>query len=318
LAYTQTGTPYYASPEVWADKPYDYTSDLWSIGVILYELCTLNPPFKGANLKELYKSVTKGEYEPISSSYSKDLSTIVQLLLQTNPKKRPNCDKILAHPLIEKRVNKNLGVNKLNLIPTIKCPLRLSEMNNILPKRSFSLASQTQTLSTQENESTTTLNSIKNCEEQKHNINEQITKKSKINLHSKGIPPQKCVPASLRSNSSKPIMDRLENKLETEASIVPNPNIVFEILNNTKEMDPSKNKYQSTKIRDLSSNNKCIDLINYGSKKVDVYRNDKVNSKKIDNSKSQVKSNKNLFNKLSTKDAETGYLLKFVNIKIKD
>lgn len=32
LNYTQTGTPYYASPEVWKEKPYDFKSDIWSIG----------------------------------------------------------------------------------------------------------------------------------------------------------------------------------------------------------------------------------------------------------------------------------------------
>lgn len=32
LSYTQTGTPYYASPEVWRDKPYDKKSDIWSLG----------------------------------------------------------------------------------------------------------------------------------------------------------------------------------------------------------------------------------------------------------------------------------------------
>jgi NIMA (never in mitosis gene a)-related kinase len=61
LAYTQTGTPYYASPEVWADKPYDFKSDIWSVGCIIYELCTLKPPFRGSNLQELFKSVTKGK-----------------------------------------------------------------------------------------------------------------------------------------------------------------------------------------------------------------------------------------------------------------
>ena len=36
MAYTQTGTPYYASPEVWKDEPYDARSDIWSFGCIIY------------------------------------------------------------------------------------------------------------------------------------------------------------------------------------------------------------------------------------------------------------------------------------------
>jgi NIMA (never in mitosis gene a)-related kinase len=45
LLKTQTGTPYYASPEVWKDKPYDFKSDIWSLGCVLYEMITLSPPF---------------------------------------------------------------------------------------------------------------------------------------------------------------------------------------------------------------------------------------------------------------------------------
>jgi len=45
LNYTQTGTPYYASPEVWRDEPYDNKSDVWSLGCVLYEMITLKPPF---------------------------------------------------------------------------------------------------------------------------------------------------------------------------------------------------------------------------------------------------------------------------------
>ena len=41
LLQTQTGTPYYASPEIWQDKPYDYKSDIWSMGCVLYEICAL-------------------------------------------------------------------------------------------------------------------------------------------------------------------------------------------------------------------------------------------------------------------------------------
>ena len=41
LNYTQAGTPYYASPEVWRDRPYDFKSDVWSMGCITYEMAAL-------------------------------------------------------------------------------------------------------------------------------------------------------------------------------------------------------------------------------------------------------------------------------------
>ena len=44
-AMTVVGTPYYLSPEIIDEKPYNYKSDIWSLGVLLYELCALRPPF---------------------------------------------------------------------------------------------------------------------------------------------------------------------------------------------------------------------------------------------------------------------------------
>ena len=57
---SQTGTPYYASPEVWSEKPYDYRTDIWSMGCIIYELCSFRPPFLGMTADELYRNVLKG------------------------------------------------------------------------------------------------------------------------------------------------------------------------------------------------------------------------------------------------------------------
>ena len=62
MAYTQTGTPYYASPQVWMDQPYDARSDIWSFGCIIYELCSLLPPFQGKDIESLYKKIKKGKY----------------------------------------------------------------------------------------------------------------------------------------------------------------------------------------------------------------------------------------------------------------
>jgi len=45
MNYTQTGTPNFASPEVWRDDPYSAKSDIWSLGCVLYEMLTLCLPF---------------------------------------------------------------------------------------------------------------------------------------------------------------------------------------------------------------------------------------------------------------------------------
>jgi len=70
LNFTQTGTPYYASPEVWRDEPYDSKSDIWSLGCVIYEMITLKPPFRAEDMQGLYKRVIKGQYPKIPSHYS--------------------------------------------------------------------------------------------------------------------------------------------------------------------------------------------------------------------------------------------------------
>lgn len=57
-ANTVVGTPYYMSPEICQNKPYNFKSDVWSLGCVLYELCTLKRAFAADNLLGLvYKIV---------------------------------------------------------------------------------------------------------------------------------------------------------------------------------------------------------------------------------------------------------------------
>ena len=91
LGYTQTGTPYYASPEVWRDQPYDMKSDIWSLGCVLYEMITLRPPFQAPDMQNLYKKVLRGMYPKIPSTYSQSLSGVVKSLLQVSSSIRPTC-----------------------------------------------------------------------------------------------------------------------------------------------------------------------------------------------------------------------------------
>ena len=70
MARTQTGTPYYASPEVWNEKPYSAKCDIWSLGCVLYEMATFRPPFVSSDMRNLKKMIVAGAVKRISTSYS--------------------------------------------------------------------------------------------------------------------------------------------------------------------------------------------------------------------------------------------------------
>ena len=144
LGYTQTGTPYYASPEVWKDKPYNNKSDVWSLGCVLYEMITLRPPFRAQNMEGLYNKVCKGQYDKIPDKFSSDLFQVVQFLLQVNPNLRPSCEQILNHPIVQKRIEyfKSFAGEEEDkedkfLLKTIHMPKNLLFLSDKLPKPNY-------------------------------------------------------------------------------------------------------------------------------------------------------------------------------------
>ena len=150
LGNTQTGTPYYASPEVWNNSPYDCKSDIWSLGCILYEMLTLNPPFNADDFEGLYKKVMAGKYNKINSRYSEDMNELLKLLFKIDPKERPNCDEILKLDFIRKRIDffkaeAGLDFNSIDtmddneLLKTIRLSKNLVGLKDKLPKPNYSL-----------------------------------------------------------------------------------------------------------------------------------------------------------------------------------
>ncbi len=142
MAYTQTGTPYYAPPEIWKDKPYNYKCDIWSAGCIIYEICTLHPPFRGTNFKELYNNIIKGNYLDIGFNYSNDLRNLLKMMIVVNPDKRFNVKQILNSDIVKKKIkdfnfkeDDFIGSGKAFLMKTIKLPKDMNEINRNLPKR---------------------------------------------------------------------------------------------------------------------------------------------------------------------------------------
>ncbi|XP_015416091.1 PREDICTED: serine/threonine-protein kinase Nek5 [Myotis davidii] len=108
LAQTCVGTPYYLSPEVCQNKPYNNKADIWSLGCVLYELCTLKHPFEGNNLHQLALKICQAHFAPVSARFSCDLRSLVSQLFKVSPQDRPSINSILKRPFLENLIAKYL------------------------------------------------------------------------------------------------------------------------------------------------------------------------------------------------------------------
>ena len=95
FAHTVCGTPYYFSPEVCNHCPYNQKSDIWSLGVLLYELLTLRRPFQAKGLKELMKKIVTGEYDAVHPGANPNLVSLIHKCLTLHPGHRPKVSSLL-------------------------------------------------------------------------------------------------------------------------------------------------------------------------------------------------------------------------------
>jgi NIMA (never in mitosis gene a)-related kinase 1/4/5 len=138
MNHTQTGTPYYASPEVWKDEPYDTKSDIWSLGCVVYEAAALRPPFQAEDMKSLYGEVVKGVFAPLRH-FSQDLNDVVAAMLRTDPEKRPSAKELLRMAEVRKRMGgRNEGEKgRDRLMKTIRIESGLERISELLPEAKY-------------------------------------------------------------------------------------------------------------------------------------------------------------------------------------
>lgn len=93
------GTPLYMAPELVKEQPYDLTVDLWSLGVILYELLVGQPPFYTNSIYSLVNHIVKDPVE-YPANISPDLRSFLQGLLRKDPRQRLSWPDLLQHPFV--------------------------------------------------------------------------------------------------------------------------------------------------------------------------------------------------------------------------
>ena len=107
-ASTCIGTPYYLSPEICKEKPYNSKGDVWALGCILYELCTFNKPFSASNPAALILKIINGNYTPLKElkngiNYSKEIQYMIDSTLQKD---------YLIRPLMKDIINSSIFKDK--------------------------------------------------------------------------------------------------------------------------------------------------------------------------------------------------------------
>ena len=95
-AMTFIGTPYYVSPEMCRNKPYNEKSDIWALGCILYELLTFNHPFTATNQAALFIKILNNKYNPFPHEVPEDLKNMVDFILKKDDTKRPSMKEIIT------------------------------------------------------------------------------------------------------------------------------------------------------------------------------------------------------------------------------
>lgn len=101
FAMTQVGSTAYMSPERMKGEEYTYTSDVWSVGVILLEALLGEHPFpttKHKGFVALFNAISKGNFPPPPAGTPPELSACVEGCLRLVGRERPSVDELLACP----------------------------------------------------------------------------------------------------------------------------------------------------------------------------------------------------------------------------
>lgn len=91
------------APEMVKNAPHDFKLDIWSLGVLLYELTHGEPPFKGKTEDEKFKNILRNQGLIFGEAISFEERDLISKILKTNPQERLSMDEIFHHSWMVKR-----------------------------------------------------------------------------------------------------------------------------------------------------------------------------------------------------------------------
>ncbi|KAM9799491.1 serine/threonine-protein kinase Nek4 isoform 1-T1 [Syngnathus typhle] len=112
MASTLIGTPYYMSPELFSNKPYNHKSDVWALGCCVYEMSTLKHAFNAKDMNSLVYRIVEGRLPQMPSKYDPQLGELIKRMLCKRPDDRPDVKLILRQPYIKRQIAMFLEATK--------------------------------------------------------------------------------------------------------------------------------------------------------------------------------------------------------------
>ena len=283
-AHTFIGTPYYLSPELCKDLPYNDKSDVWSLGCVLYEMVTLRHPFEGKTKVEIYEKIINSNYEGIDKYYSLELRRIIDLLLIKDEKKRPKISEILSLNIIKEKARES-GIK----VPEIKIKNSSRSNNNHHSNNHRnnhnSIINNNSNTNNSNNNSKNNFNSNNNS---KNNFNSNNNSKNNFNSNNYG---SNCSSGNFNNNVNESLNKENNQKKIKISSVEVN---YFKYKN--EKNNENKEKKQNVQLDNSGKNiSKMLDISSILKQSQDKILN--MLSKRKNNSKESFhKDNKEIYN----------------------
>ena len=103
------GTLNYMAPEVFYGEPYNSKCDVWSVGILFYELIYKFLPWYGSSVVKLFENIKENEFDlPDINNVDDDVKDLLRKMLTVDPEKRLDLDGIIQHKVFKKKIPKTL------------------------------------------------------------------------------------------------------------------------------------------------------------------------------------------------------------------